>query len=46
MNCAVVFGGTGSIGVFFAKYLLENKKADKVYLFSLEDVSNKKSSYR
>lgn len=46
MNCAVVFGGTGFIGVFFAKYLLENKKADKVYLFDLEDVSNKKSSYR
>lgn len=46
MNCAVVFGGTGFIGVFFAKYLLEHKKVDKVYLFDIEDITSKKSSYR
>lgn len=46
MNCAVVFGGTGFIGVFFAQFLLENAKVDKVYLFDKEAITSKKSSFR
>lgn len=46
MNCAVVFGGTGFIGVFFAQFLLKNKKVGKVYLFDQEEIGCKKSSSR
>jgi len=46
MNSAVIFGGTGFIGVFFAQYLLANKQADKVYLFDIEPLEVKSSEFR
>lgn len=46
MNGAVLFGGTGFIGVYFAQYLLENSHADKVYLVDIEPVENKFSEFR
>jgi nucleoside-diphosphate-sugar epimerase len=46
MNCAVVFGGTGFIGVSFALQLLRSEMVDKVYLFDIESPSEKSSEYR
>ena len=46
MNSAVIFGGTGFIGVLFAQYLLANKQADKVYLFDIEPLEVKSSEFR
>lgn len=46
MNCAVIFGGTGFIGVFFAQYLLKTGKVDKVYLFDNKTIQTKTSAYR
>ena len=46
MKAAVIFGGTGFIGSFFARYLLEDCSYDKVYLFDHESVSSKPFSYR
>lgn len=46
MNCAVIFGGTGFIGVFFAKYLLENRIVEKVYLVDIEPIGTKFSDFR
>ncbi|MDG9857163.1 NAD(P)-dependent oxidoreductase [Pseudomonas nitroreducens] len=46
MRCAVIFGGSGFIGVFFAKKLLSTGKFEKVYLFDKEQVSDKRFSYR
>lgn len=36
MSCAVIFGGSGFIGCFFADYLLSNNIFSKVYLYDLE----------
>lgn len=41
MNCAVIFGGAGFIGVFYADLLLEKGGFDKVYLYDLEPVVRK-----
>lgn len=46
MSCAVIFGGTGFIGVFFAQYFLEKGKADKVYLYDRDPIDRKASAYR
>lgn len=46
MNCAVIFGGSGFIGVFFARHLLELGGYDKVYLFDKESVADKPFPYR
>ncbi len=46
MNCAVIFGGTGFIGTFFAIHLLEQEGFEKVYLYDVEPVSGKSSSFR
>lgn len=46
MTCAVIFGGSGFIGCFFADYLLKNKLFDKVYLYDLESYSEKPFPYR
>lgn len=46
MKSAVIFGGSGFIGVFFAKQLLEHAGFDKIYLFDIEQVQNKPFSYR
>ncbi len=46
MNTAVIFGGTGFIGVHFAKYLLDNNYVDKVYLLDIDPIEAKTSEYR
>ncbi|MFG0631974.1 NAD-dependent epimerase/dehydratase family protein [Pseudomonas sp. xss_2] len=46
MGCAVIFGGTGFIGVFFAKHLLDTGRFEKIYLFDKEPMSEKVSAYR
>lgn len=46
MKNAVIFGGTGFIGVFFAKLLLEKNEVDKVYLFDIETPEVKTSAFR
>lgn len=46
MNNAVIFGGTGFIGVFFAQHLLEAIHADIVYLVDLEPIETKFSKFR
>jgi nucleoside-diphosphate-sugar epimerase len=43
---AVIFGGTGFIGVYFAQYLLANTHADKVYLIDIEPIEAKFSEFR
>lgn len=46
MSSAVVFGGTGFIGAFFAYYLLERGDVEKVYLFDLDPMERKISAFR
>lgn len=46
MKCATIFGGSGFIGVFFAKQLLATGGFEKVYLFDKEQVADKPFSYR
>lgn len=45
MKTAVIFGGSGFIGVFFAKKLL-SMGYQKIYLFDIEQVANKPFPYR
>ncbi|WP_281688450.1 NAD(P)-dependent oxidoreductase [Pseudomonas citronellolis] len=46
MKCAVIFGGTGFIGTYFAKYLVEHDSFSKVYLYDLESIEKKKYPFR
>ena len=46
LNCVVIFGGTGFIGSFFAKHLLESQVAEKIYLLDLEPIQAKDSKFR
>ncbi|MCP1641858.1 nucleoside-diphosphate-sugar epimerase [Pseudomonas citronellolis] len=46
MNCAVIFGGTGFIGSFFAQKLLSTNGFSRVYVVDREPASEKKSAYR
>lgn len=46
MKCATIFGGSGFIGVFFAKQLLATGNFQKVYLYDKEQVANKPFPYR
>ncbi len=43
---AVIFGGTGFIGSFFAEFLLENDFVSKIFLFDIEPLGKKSSHYR
>lgn len=45
-NCAVIFGGTGFIGVFFAAHLLSTGRYSKIYLYDLQTVDEKPFQYR
>ena len=45
-SSVVIFGGTGFIGIFFAKFILENKFFDFVYLADLETIEEKDNSFR
>ena len=42
MNAAVIFGGSGFIGRFFANYLLDNCAFNRVYIYDIEQISSKK----
>ena len=46
MKVAVIFGGTGFIGVFFSRYLIDSKGFEKVYLYDNEPLKIKASSFR
>lgn len=46
MSCAVIFGGTGFIGSFFARFLLDRRRVDKVYLVDVEPLDRKVSAFR
>lgn len=46
MSNAVIFGGSGFIGVFFASYLIEEHGIKKVYLFDYESINTKEFSFR
>lgn len=45
MQTAVIFGGAGFIGTFFAEHLL-NTGFDKIYLYDIQKVSDKPFLYR
>jgi nucleoside-diphosphate-sugar epimerase len=46
LTTAVIFGGTGFIGVHFAKYILGINSVDLVYLIDVEPVDDKFSLFR
>ncbi|WXL27262.1 NAD(P)-dependent oxidoreductase [Ectopseudomonas mendocina] len=46
MKTAVIFGGSGFIGVFFAKHLLRHEGFEKVYLYDREQVADKPFPFR
>jgi len=46
MSCTVIFGGTGFIGVFYARYILEQGHSDKVYLVDTDPIETKFSEFR
>ena len=46
MSNAVIFGGSGFIGSFFARNLIEEHGFEKVYLFDNESISAKGFEFR
>lgn len=46
MKVAVIFGGTGFIGSYFAKHLVEECGFEKVYLYDLDSLKEKPFSFR
>lgn len=46
MPNAVIFGGAGFIGTFFARHLIEDQQVSHVYLYDHEPVSEKEFKYR
>lgn len=46
MTCAVIFGGTGFIGAWFARYLAEQESFEKIYVYDREAMPSKVSAYR
>jgi nucleoside-diphosphate-sugar epimerase len=46
VKSVIIFGGTGFIGVFFAKILLDRALVDKAYLYDCQLFDEKKSLYR
>lgn len=46
MSCAVIFGGSGFIGVFFAQHLAQTGDYEKIYLYDKESVSEKAFPFR
>jgi GlcNAc-P-P-Und epimerase len=43
---AVIFGGSGFIGTFFARHLIDEQGFEKVYLFDNEQISHKEFKFR
>lgn len=46
MKCAVIFGGAGFIGTFFARYLLDNNYVEIVYLVDIVSIESKANRFR
>ncbi|WP_350648870.1 NAD(P)-dependent oxidoreductase [Pseudomonas sp. HY13-MNA-CIBAN-0226] len=46
MKVAVIFGGSGFIGLFFAKHLIETSNFGKVYLYDKQQVKDKLFPFR
>ena len=46
MNCAIIFGGTGFLGTFYASTILKSNKYSKIYLIDIDPLNNKNISYR
>ena len=46
MTCAVIFGGTGFVGSFFAVHLIDLQGYKKVYLYDHEAIEVKGSAHR
>jgi nucleoside-diphosphate-sugar epimerase len=46
LGSAVIFGGVGFIGTFFARHLIEEKGFYRVYLYDNEPIGNKESQFR
>tara|TARA_B100001027_G_scaffold216962_1_gene195573 strand:+ start:1342 stop:2364 length:1023 start_codon:yes stop_codon:yes gene_type:complete len=46
MKCAVIFGGSGFIGCYFASELLKSNIYKKVYLYDIENLSSKFTDFR
>ena len=46
MRAAVIFGGSGFIGTFFARHLIEEYGLEKVHLFDHESISAKEFEFR
>lgn len=46
MKCAVIFGGAGFIGTFFARYLLDNNYFEIVYLVDIVSIESKVNRFR
>ncbi len=45
-NCAVIFGGNGFVGAFFAEFLSSSNHFSKIYILDNEDIEDKDSEYR
>ena len=45
MNSAVIVGGTGLIGIFFARFLLDGGHVDIVHLIDIEHLEVKSSQF-
>lgn len=46
MSNAIIFGGTGFFGTFMALHLSREKKYEKIFLYDIEDIKEKKFDYR
>ena len=46
MKHSVIFGGTGFIGVFFARHLIEDHGYEKIYLYDHESINDKEFEFR
>lgn len=46
MQAAVIFGGTGFIGLFYAEYLVATGGFSKIYLVDIESIDDKNCVYR
>ncbi len=46
MKTAVIFGGSGFIGMFFAKHLLDNFSYKKVYILDIDAANDKEFAFR
>lgn len=46
MKTAVIFGGSGFVGIHYADYLLNKSGFSKVYLYDLESIEDKSCAFR